>query len=175
MTTAALLLEDETDCPAVGIPLDRHVMPQPAVRAAYADPPYLGLAHAFYGKMHAEAAEYDKPETHQRLIERLSDEYDCWAMSLHEPALHTILSMCPRDVRVAAWVKPFASFKKKRYPRLDVGAGDIPVPPGAATADYRTHLARPCERPDCNAKGLPRREARCFLVLDFRGLEPAAR
>lgn len=82
------------------------------MKAAYADPPYLGLAEAFYGKMHPEAAEYDKPETHQRLIEMLCDEYDSWAMSLHEPSLKTILGMCPNDVRVAAWVKPFASMKK---------------------------------------------------------------
>lgn len=82
------------------------------MKAAYADPPYLGLAKAFYGEMHPEAGEYDKPETHQRLIDRLMDEYDCWAMSLHEPALREILNMCPKDVRVAAWVKPFAAFKK---------------------------------------------------------------
>ena len=82
------------------------------MKAAYADPPYLGLAEKFYGKMHVDAADFDKPEAHQRLIERLSDEYDCWAMSLHEPALRQILNMCPADVRVASWVKPFASFKK---------------------------------------------------------------
>ena len=27
MTTAPILLEDETDCPAVGSPVDRRVMP----------------------------------------------------------------------------------------------------------------------------------------------------
>lgn len=82
-----------------------------AIRAAYADPPYLGLAEKFYGDKHPEAAEYDKPEAHQRLIDRLCDEFDAWAMSLHSPALKTILPMCPDDVRVMAWVKPFCSFK----------------------------------------------------------------
>ena len=81
------------------------------MKFAYADPPYLGLAAAFYSGMHSEAAEYDKPETHQKLIDRLSDDYDGWAMSLHTPALKTILPMCPDDCRVMAWVKPFASFK----------------------------------------------------------------
>ena len=81
------------------------------MKAAYADPPYLGLAEAFYGKMHPEAAEYDKPETHRRLVERMMDEYDAWAMSLQERALHTILPMCPKDARVMAWVKGFASYK----------------------------------------------------------------
>lgn len=81
------------------------------LRAAYADPPYLGLAEKFYGHLHPEAAEYDKPETHKRLIERLCDEYDCWALSLHPPTLKTMLNFCPDDVRVMPWVKPFASFK----------------------------------------------------------------
>lgn len=81
------------------------------MRAAYADPPYLGCSEAFYGHLHAEAAEYDKPETHALLIERMTDEYDSWALSLHEPSLRVILPMCPAGARVASWVKPFASFK----------------------------------------------------------------
>ena len=82
------------------------------MRFAYADPPYLGLAVAFYGDRHPEAAVYDTVEGHRNLIERLCAEYpDGWAMSLHEPALRTILNLCPPDVRVMPWVKPFASFK----------------------------------------------------------------
>lgn len=84
----------------------------PPKRFAYADPPYYGLAEKFYGKMHPEAAAYDKLETHAALIKRLCDEYpDGWAMSLHTPTLRDILPLCPADVRVMAWVKPFASFK----------------------------------------------------------------
>ena len=82
------------------------------MRFAYADPPYLGLAAKFYGGMHPDAADYDRPETHQALIDRLCDEFpDGWAMSLHSPSLRTILPMCPPDVRVLAWTKPFASYK----------------------------------------------------------------
>ena len=81
------------------------------MRAAYADPPYLGLAAKFYGAMHPDAAAYDDPEAHRALIERLCCEFDCWALSLHTPSLRTILPMCPPDVRVMAWTKPFASFK----------------------------------------------------------------
>lgn len=81
------------------------------MRFAYADPPYLGLAAKFYGDLHPDAAAYDKPEAHQALIDRLCREYDGWAMSLHSPSLRTILPMCPPDVRVMSWVKPFASFK----------------------------------------------------------------
>lgn len=89
--------------------------PAAAIRAmkfAYADPPYLGLAEKFYGRLHPEAAAFDDPSTHQALIERLCDEYsDGWAMSLHSPSLREILPMCPKEARVAAWVKPFCSFK----------------------------------------------------------------
>lgn len=81
------------------------------MRFAYADPPYYGLAAKFYGKLHPEAAEYDKIETHAALIDRLCGEFDGWAMSLHTPTLKNILPLCPDDARVLAWVKPFASFK----------------------------------------------------------------
>ena len=81
------------------------------MKAAYADPPYLGCGAKHYGDRHEAAADYDTPEAHRRLIERLCDEFDTWALSLHEPSLRTILVMCPEDVRVAAWVKPFAAFK----------------------------------------------------------------
>jgi hypothetical protein len=82
------------------------------MRFAYADPPYLGLAAKFYGDRHPDAVSYDDPETHRLLIARLSNEYpDGWALSLHAPSLRVILPMCPEDVRVGAWTKPFASFK----------------------------------------------------------------
>lgn len=82
------------------------------MKFAYADPPYLGLAKSFYGDMHDHASDYDKIETHAALIQRMCDEFpDGWAMSLHSPSLKDILPLCPRDCRVMAWVKPFASFK----------------------------------------------------------------
>lgn len=82
------------------------------MRFAYADPPYLGLASKFYGHLHPDAAAYDRLETHASLILRLCREYpDGWAMSLSSTTLRQILPLCPDDVRVMAWVKPFASFK----------------------------------------------------------------
>ena len=116
MTTA---LQTDPECDgvaAVGTLLDRRVMPQPVVRAAYADPPYLGCGKSHYGHLHDEAADYDDPETHRRRIQRLCDEFDCWALSLHEPSLRVLLPMCPPDVRVAPWIKPFASWKGKGLP-----------------------------------------------------------
>ncbi|AGH48731.1 hypothetical protein G432_05020 [Sphingomonas sp. MM-1] len=83
-----------------------------ALRFAYADPPYLGVAEKFYGHLHPDAADYDDPTAHEALIERMTAEFDGWAMSLSLPSLRTILPMCPPDARIGAWVKPFASFKK---------------------------------------------------------------
>lgn len=80
------------------------------MRAAYADPPYLGYGKAYYGD-HPGAGDFDQPDTHKRLIERLSDEFDAWALSMGSNTLRLMLPWCPEDVRVASWVKPFASFK----------------------------------------------------------------
>jgi hypothetical protein len=72
------------------------------VRFAYADPPYIGQA-----KRYVERTEVD----HAELIERLCKDFDGWALSCSSPSLQQILALCPPDVRVMAWVKPFASFK----------------------------------------------------------------
>lgn len=74
------------------------------MRVAYADPPYIGQAMKHYGTQ-PNAAEVD----HAALIQQL-EGYDAWALSASSPSLHAILPMCPR-ARIAAWVKPFASFK----------------------------------------------------------------
>lgn len=81
------------------------------MRFAYADPPYLGCGK-YYLRRHPDALIWDDPETHRALIARLCDEYpDGWTMSLGSVQMHTILPMCPADVRICAWVKPFAFFK----------------------------------------------------------------
>lgn len=81
------------------------------MRFAFADPPYLGCG-GLYAKHHPEAATWDDPETHRRLIERLCDEYpDGWGMSATSGSLRVLLPMTPSDTRVGAWVKPFAAFK----------------------------------------------------------------
>ncbi len=81
------------------------------MKAAYADPPYLGCAEKHYGKMHDRAADYDDPLTHKRLIERLADEYESWGLSMNEPSLRILLPWCPSDCHTGVWVKSFASFK----------------------------------------------------------------
>lgn len=79
-----------------------------SIRVAIADPPYIGCA-GFYD----ENTEVD----HAELVTRLVDEYpDGWALCLHSPSLKQILNLCPDDVRVMAWVKPFAVFKPNVNP-----------------------------------------------------------
>ena len=76
------------------------------MKAAYADPPYPGMARKHYA---------DQPlcaeVNHRVLIGTLCESFDCWALSTSSTALQQVLSMCPPDVRIGAWVKPFASFK----------------------------------------------------------------
>jgi hypothetical protein len=81
------------------------------MKCAYADPPYLGCGK-LYAAHHPDALDWDRPETHRALVERLCDEFpDGWAMSLNSPSLKVILPMCPDDCRVSPWNKPFAIFK----------------------------------------------------------------
>lgn len=77
------------------------------MKVAYADPPYIGLANYYPEKQEVD---------HLELITRLCKYYDCWALSSHSPGLRQILSYCPDDVRIAAWVKPFCSYKVGVYP-----------------------------------------------------------
>lgn len=85
----------------------------PPLTLAYADPPYLGCCK-LYDHHHGDDGRcWDDPATHRQLIDRLVTDYpDGWAMSATSVSLRTLLPMCPDDVRVAAWVKPFCAFKK---------------------------------------------------------------
>lgn len=74
-------------------------------RVAYADPPYPGQAAKHYSH-DPRCAEVD----HRLLIEHL-ETYDRWALSTSSVALRDVLPLCPPDVRVCSWVKPFCSYK----------------------------------------------------------------
>ena len=80
------------------------------MRFAYADPPYIGQAKKHYSH-NPLCAEVD----HSVLINELN-EFDGWALSCSSPSLKIILPMCPDDVRVMAWVKPFCIFKPNVNP-----------------------------------------------------------
>lgn len=81
------------------------------MRFAYADPPYPGCAH--YYAQDPNAPEGGAREVNHRiLIGWLCDEFpDGWALSTHANALRDVLNLCPSDVRVGAWCKPFAAWK----------------------------------------------------------------
>ena len=81
---------------------------QNPMKFAYADPPYVGQAKRHYGE-----GEVD----HEELIAKLVREFpDGWALSCSSPSLQYLLTLCPDDVRVMAWVKPFCSFKPNVNP-----------------------------------------------------------
>lgn len=82
------------------------------MRFAYADPPYIGQA-----KIYRAHPDYAGEVDHAELVARLVRDYpDGWALSCSSPTLREILPLCPDDVRVMAWVKPFASFKPNVNP-----------------------------------------------------------
>jgi hypothetical protein len=82
------------------------------MKFAYADPPYLGCC-SFYNHNHPDGHCWDELQTHQLLVDRLQSEFfDGWVMSLSSTTLREILPLCPPDIRIGAWVKPFCAFKK---------------------------------------------------------------
>ena len=84
---------------------------------AYADPPYLGCCARFRHDHGEDGRCWDDATTHAALIQRLCCDYpDGWALSLSTPSLRDLLALCPREVRIAAWVKPFAVFKPNVNP-----------------------------------------------------------
>jgi hypothetical protein len=86
------------------------------MRFAYADPPYLGVAKKRYPE-HPESWVYDTVDGHRQLIDRLVGEFpDGWTYSLSAKSLYELLPLCPPDVRVMAWVKPWTAFRKNVNP-----------------------------------------------------------
>ena len=79
-----------------------------AMKVAYADPPYPGQVAKHYPG--------GTEVNHRVLIGTLNHTFDAWALSTSSPSLANVLALCPDDVRVGAWVKPFASFKKGVHP-----------------------------------------------------------
>ena len=76
------------------------------MRFAYADPPYPGCAHRYAGGVEVD---------HAVLVAHLVT-FDGWALSTSSTALRDVLPLCPVGVRVMAWVKPFAAYKRNVSP-----------------------------------------------------------
>lgn len=141
------------------------------LKFAYADPPYLGKGRKLYAPHHMNAGDWDRLEEHQLLITRLSAEYpDGWALSLSSTSLYALLPMCPPDVRVCAWVKPFAAFKANvriayTWEPVIVRGGRLSSRDGAPVG--RDHLSEPItlKRGLLGAKS----QRFCRWILDLLG------
>ena len=136
------------------------------MRFAYADPPYIGQAKKHYSH-DPRCAEVD----HAALVEKLNG-YDAWALSLSSPSLRLILPLCPEDVRVMAWVKPFASFKPNVNPAY---AWEPVIVRGGRKRGRDEPTAR--DWVSCNItlkKGLSgaKPEAFCFWLFTVLGMQP---
>ena len=78
-------------------------------RFAYADPPYLGCSK-FYD--HPDAAMWDEKQSHLDLIAAMEEDFHGWALSCNSVDLPWLAPSLPEGCRIAAWVKPFAAFKR---------------------------------------------------------------
>jgi hypothetical protein len=144
------------------------------MKFAYADPPYLGMGK-LYAKHHDEAHIWDSIDAHADLIARLDREYvDGWALSASVPSLEAMLPLVRAGgYRIAAWVKPFAAFKRNvrvayTWEPVIVRGGRLSSKDGALVT--RDHLAEPITL----KKGLPgaKPERFCRWVLDLLGFVP---
>ena len=132
------------------------------MRIAYADPPYIGQA-----KKHYNSAEVD----HKDLIRQL-EAFDGWALSCSSPSLQYVLSICPDNIRVGSWVKPFCSFK----PNVNPAYAWEPVIFKPARARGRNTLTvRDWISANITIKrGLSgaKPEAFCFWLFEILGMQP---
>ena len=145
------------------------------MKFAYADPPYLNQCSQ-YDHYHPDGKCWDHPNTHVALIRRLVRDYpDGWALSLSSTTLHPLLKMCPDDVRIAAWVKPFAAFKRNvriayTWEPVIIHRGRLSSKDGATP--NRDHLDEPAlSEPITMRKGFTgaKPERFCHWVLDLLG------
>lgn len=141
------------------------------MRLAYADPPYFGCGHLYTDTPEAAEREYDDIAAWERLAADL-DGFDGWALSMTSGNLHDLLPLFP-GARIAAWVKPFAAFK--RNVRIAYTWEPVLFKPGRDSSTLgapvgRDHLAEPITM----RKGLTgaKPEAFCAWVLDLVGWIP---
>ncbi len=133
------------------------------MRAAYADPPYIGLAN-FY----PERQEVD----HANLVRELCANYDTWALSASSPSLHRLLPMCPEDIRIASWVKPFCAYKKNVNPAYAWEPVIFWHPRARGNTEYtvRDWLVEPMTMKKGMVGAKPVRF--CYWVFTLLGLQP---
>lgn len=141
---------------------------------AYADPPYPGQSKKHYSDHPDYAGEVD----HLDLVRRLECDYpDGWALSTSSPALYLVLAMCEGvglslgrgDIRVMAWVKPFAAFK--RNVRVAYTWEPVIVKP-AVRLDGATPTRDHVSTPITMKRGLTgaKPQAFCYWLFEAMGL-----
>lgn len=133
------------------------------IRVAYADPPYPGLAAAYYAREPTYAGEVDHPE----LIARLVRDYpDGWALSTSAESLRDLLPLCPQGAHLCPWVKPIgvppATLGLHRTWEALIVVGGRQRPPGV-----RDWL---CAQPARRGGTLPGRKPLAFCAFLFRAL-----
>ncbi len=141
------------------------------LRVAIADPPYPGQSYKHY----RDHPDYDGEVDHAALVEQLCDEFDGWCLNTSSPALPYVLSLCPEDVRVMAWVKPFAAFKKNvpvayAWEPVIVRAARTPVV-GGLGGILRDFVSEPITMKRGTAGAKP--ELVCWWMFEVMGAVPA--
>lgn len=145
------------------------------MRIAYADPPYPGQS----AKHYADHPDYAGEVDHYDLLLTLIARYDGWCLHTSSVALCSVLdhlaefSLTAPQVRVMAWVKPFAAFKANvpvAYawePVLVKAARKPVVKPGMTYRDF-------CSEPITMQRGLAgaKPEAVCRWLFEVMGCEP---
>lgn len=147
------------------------------MRFAYADPPYVGQAVRLYSNEAKADGRRAAEVNHPLLVRYLVDEFpDGWALSCSSPSLGYVLDLCPPDVRVGAWVKPFAVYK----PGVNPGYCWEPVvwhggrKLGRDVDTVRDYLSEPVRlRPDGDGAQVPGAKPWrfCWWVFDLLGVE----
>jgi hypothetical protein len=144
------------------------------VRVAYADPPYPGCAH-----LYRDHPDYAGEVDHGLLLQSLECDYDGFCLHTSSVALRDVLALAdvvlarPQDVRVMAWVKPFAAFKRNvpvAYawePVLVKAARKPVVKPGMT---YRDWLAEPIALKRGLTGAKP--DAVCRWLFEVMGCDP---
>lgn len=133
------------------------------MRFAYADPPYVGQSKKHYGGVEV---------NHKFLIQYLCDYFDSWALSLSANSVRNILNLCPENVRVLAWVKPFATFKKNVNPVYSWEPVIIYNTRPRGQDKYFIHDHLVCS-PQMGSKLIGQKpEAFCYWLFECLGMQP---
>jgi hypothetical protein len=136
-------------------------------RLAYADPPYPSQAKKHY----EDHPDYAGEVNHAALLAHLAG-YDGWVLHTASVALRDVLPLCPPDVRLMAWVKPFCAFKRN----VSVAYAWEPVIVKAArkpTVRHRVVMRDYIAEPITMKRGLTgaKPEAVCFWAFEVMGAE----